>query len=79
LTLRDDADLEPFAVPETTDATGSTVYGQDGYWFAPTVLRAALRGGTWNRGLHAGVFAVSLTIAPGLRYVTVGCRACKSL
>jgi hypothetical protein len=79
LTLRDDADLEPFAVPETTDATGSTVYGQDGYWFNPTVLRAARRGGGWNDGRRAGVFAVTRGIAPGSRSVGIGCRACKSL
>jgi hypothetical protein len=79
LTLRDDADLKPFAVPATTDGTGSQEYGKDGYWFTPTALRAARRGGIWYNGGGAGVFAACLYRAPSVRNVVIGCRAAKSL
>jgi hypothetical protein len=79
LTLRSDANLGPLAIPATSDGTGSTSYGQDGYWFNPTALRAAIRGGGWFGGVRAGVFALVLGSAPSDRFVSRGFRACKSL
>ena len=79
LTLRSDADLAPFAVPATSDGTGAAAYGNDGYWYAATALRAALRGGIWYRGVRAGVFALYLRNAPSNRGVHIGFRACKAL
>jgi hypothetical protein len=79
LTLRSDADLGPLAIPSTSDGTGSTSYGQDGYWFGPAALRAAFRGGLWSSGVRAGVFALNLNHAPSHRFVGLGFRACKSL
>jgi len=79
LTLSADADLAPLAIPATSDATGSATYGNDGYWHAATALRAAGRGGSWNYGVGAGVFALALSYAPSFRHVTIGFRACKSL
>jgi hypothetical protein len=79
LTLRSDADLGPLAIPATSDGTGSASYGQDGYWFNPTALRAAIRGGDWSNGVRAGVFALNLSNAPSYRSVYRGFRACRSL
>ena len=80
LTLRNsDADLKPFAIPATSDATGATKYGTDGYWFDTASLRAAFRGGYWGNGSHAGVFALDLGYAPSYSYSSVGLRCCKAL
>jgi formylglycine-generating enzyme len=79
LTLSSDSDLEPLAIPATSDGTGSDTYGNDGYWFSTSALRAAVRGGTWANGVKAGVFALGLTNAPSDRYARIGFRACKSL
>jgi len=79
LTLRSDADLGPLAIPATSDGTGSTTYSQDGYWFNPTALRAAIRGGYWGIGVRAGVFALDLFNVPSDRGLAMGFRACKSL
>ena len=79
LTFSADADLAPLAIPATTDATGSATCGNDGYWHAATALRAAFRGGSWDNGVRAGVFALLLIYAPSGRAVGGGFRACKSL
>jgi len=79
LTLQSDADLEPLAIPATSDATGSGTYGNDGYWFDDTALRAALRGGYWSGGVRAGVFALTLNGAPGYSLNSIGLRVSKAL
>ena len=80
LTLRDsDADLKPFAIPATADATGSASYGNDGFWHSKAALRAALRGGTFYSGASAGVFALGLDYAPSNSSYAIGFRACKAL
>jgi len=80
LTLRDaDADLKAFAIPLTSDGSGSATYGNDGYWFDKTALRGALRGGDWSSGTYAGVFALTLHDVPTTDYVGIGCRCCKSV
>jgi hypothetical protein len=80
LTLRNtDADLKPFAIPATTDTTGSTTYGNDVYNFNKSALRAALRGGGFANGANAGVFNLSLSAAPSTSGNTLGFRACKAL
>ena len=80
LTLRDaDANLKQFAIPATADATGSDTYGKDGYWFDTTAERAALRGGAFNNGADAGVFALSLSTGPHNTSCNTGWRACKCL
>jgi len=80
LTLRDaDADLKGFAIPATSDGTGSASYGNDGYWFDKSALRAALRGGSFTGGAGAGVFALGLDGAPSVSGCGIGFRACKAL
>jgi len=87
LTLRDaDAWLKGFAVPATSDGSGAAAYGTDGYWFstadpgaAPNNIRTALRGGDWDTGSDAGVFALYLVGAPSASDVSVGFRLGKSL
>lgn len=79
LTLQSDADLEPLAIPATSDSTGSPTYGNDGYWHAATALRAARRGGHWHTGVRAGVFALHLGTAPGASSDNIGLRVAKSL
>lgn len=80
LTLRDaDADLKAYAIPATTDGAGSATYGNDGYWFDKTALRAAFRGGGFGGEASAGVFALHLGDAPSGAGSAVGFRAAKSL
>ena len=80
LTLRNtDADLKAFALPATSDGTGATKYGNDGYWFAPTALRGALRGGRWGGGARAGVFTLYLSDAPSISSSSIGLRVARSL
>jgi len=87
LTLRDsDADLKGFAIPATSDGTGASAYGTDGYWFntayagtAPNNIRTALRGGAWNYGVQAGVFALDLSKPPSYSGASIGFRLAKSL
>lgn len=79
LTLQSSADLAPLAVPATADISGAAAYGNDSYYYDVTALRAALRGGGWNNGVGAGVFALNLNGAPAYRHVYLGCRACKAL
>lgn len=82
LTLRNsDADLKGLALPATSDATGSAIYGKDGYWFnkAGGCTRGAYRGGSFDFGAYAGVFALHLNFAPSYSGYHIGFRACKSL
>ena len=80
LTLRDaDADLKAFAIPATTDAAGAAAYGNDGYWFDPAALRAAIRGGGFSNEAGVGVFALNLSDAPSASYCNHGFRAAKTL
>lgn len=80
LTLRNsDADLKPFAIPATADATGAAAYGTDGYYFDKTALRAAIRGGDFSNGAIAGVFYLNLGSPPSYSYCYIGFRACKAL
>jgi hypothetical protein len=79
LTLRDDEDLGPLALPATADGTGSAIYGNDGFYHDVAELRAALRGGAWSGGSRAGAFALNLNNAPSNRHVYLGFRACKAL
>jgi len=61
LTLRTGDNWTGLAIPATSDGTGSATYGYDGYWFDATDERMALRGGRWNNGAGAGVFALYLS------------------
>lgn len=80
LTLRNnDADLKAFAIPATADATGSAAYGNDGYYFDKTAVRAAVRGGHFDNGASAGVFYLNLGGAPLFSHCGIGFRACKAL
>lgn len=80
LTLRDsDADLNPFAIPATTDGSGAAAYGNDVYYFDKAVLRAALRGGSFHNVADAGVFALNLDRAPSNSDYNLGFRASKAL
>jgi len=81
LTLRDsDADLKGFALPATSDATGSATYGNDGFWFTKTdELHAALRGDHFSSESRAGVFALRLTYEPSNQNQVIGFRAGKAL
>jgi len=80
LTLRNtDANLKAFGLPATSDGTGAAKYGTDGYWFDTGSLRGARRGGSWNNGTRAGVFALSVNGAPSYAYDNVGLRVARSL
>jgi len=80
LTLRDaDADLKHLAIPATSDGTGAAAYGNDGFWFNTGALRAALRGGSWDNGADAGVFALGLNNAPSRSIPSIGFRLRKAL
>lgn len=80
LTLRSaDADLKAFAIPATTDGTGSATYGNDIYYFDKSALRAAFRGGYFGSTASAGVFALYLNDAPSYSICVVGFRAAKAL
>lgn len=78
--LRDaDADLKYFAIPATTDGTGTSGYGNDMYLFNKGAVRAAARGGYFSHAGYAGVFSLQLSYAPLLSHYIVSCRACKAL
>ena len=80
LTLRNsDADLKGFALPATSDAAGSSLYGNDGYYYDKAAVRAALRGGYFNNGAYAGVFALNLGGAPSGSLYNFGFRAAKAI
>ncbi|MEI7425165.1 MAG: hypothetical protein WCK10_03540, partial [Candidatus Staskawiczbacteria bacterium] len=80
LTLRnEDVNLKAFAIPATTDATGSAVYGNDVFYFDKASERAAFWGGDFALGASAGVFYLYLTLAPSFSFSNVGFRACKAL
>jgi hypothetical protein len=80
LTLRNsDADLKPFALPATADATGAAAYGNDIYYFDKSAVRAVFRGGAFHGGADAGVFSLYLSSAPSESDSTVGFRACKAI
>jgi hypothetical protein len=80
LTLRDsDANLKPFALPATADATGAAAYGNDVFYFDNAVLRAAIRGGAVSSAGAAGVFALGVNAAPSSANAYVGFRAGKAL
>ncbi len=78
LTLQAGA-LAPFAIPATTDGTGSATYGNDGYWFDTAALRACLRGGDWANGTYSGVFATALNNVPTNTNVYIGFRLARSV
>jgi hypothetical protein len=80
LTLRNtDADLKALAIPATSDGTGATAYGKDGYWYDNTSLRAALVGGSWVSGANAGVFALDLRVAPSYTIYNIGLLAARAI
>jgi len=87
LTLRDaDASLKGFAIPATADGTGAAAYGTDVFYFntadagtAPNNIRTASRGGDWDDGATAGVFALYLGYAPSLAGSSFGFRCAKAL
>jgi len=80
LSLRNsDADLKAFAIPASSDGTGSAVYGNDGFWFDKAATRAAVFGGNFDSGVRAGVFALYLNAAPSPSNYNIGFRACKAL
>ncbi len=80
LTLEDaDVNLKPFAIPATSDGTGSDTYGKDVYNLDKTAEQAAVRGGAFDSMAGAGVFALALNSSPGTSSYTFGFRACKCL
>lgn len=77
--LNTNADLKAFAIPATSDGTGATAYGKDGYWYDKAALRAALVGGSWATGTIAGVFALYLAYSPTYTYTAFGFRVAKAI
>jgi formylglycine-generating enzyme required for sulfatase activity len=61
-----------------SDATWS-VNGEahDGTGYVNGIPAAALRGGSWDYGTRAGVFALGLTDGPSSRYTGYGARCCR--
>lgn len=67
LTMREGAipntpsmDWSTLGIPATSSSSGSADYGTNGYWFNAEGERLPLRGGSWNNGASAGVFALYL-------------------
>ena len=78
--LRDaDANLKYFAIPATTDGTGTNGYGNDVYYFDKSVLCAAVRGGAFFDAGDAGVFSLYVLVGPSGSSYAISCRACKAL
>lgn len=78
LTIRNsDSDLKYYAVPATSDATGSADYGTDAYWFDTSADRPLQRSSSWMDYNSSGGFAFYLIDNPTYTYVTIGVRACK--
>jgi hypothetical protein len=75
-----DADLKPFAIPESSNAQGNPDLGNDRFWFDKSGgLRAAIRGGYFNYDSYAGVFALYLNYSPSASNYFLGFRASKAL
>ncbi|MBC8248316.1 MAG: polymer-forming cytoskeletal protein [Anaerolineales bacterium] len=74
----DDATLKRYAIPKTSDGTGSASYGTDGFWYDKSAFRAAIRGGHWNHGAQSGVFALGLYNAPSDASTSLSFRACRA-
>jgi len=74
LTLRTGDDWTGLGVCETSDATGSATYGNDGYWLDAAGERLSRRGGHWNIAAVAGVFALNLDNVRTLTSISVGFR-----
>lgn len=82
LTMRDGAipntpsmDWSSLAIPATSSSTGSSDYGNDGYWFNAEDERLPIRGGIWDHGVGAGVFALHLYNARSHVSPFIGFRA----
>jgi hypothetical protein len=60
--------------------TGDTKYGSDGVYFLANSAsgRAVVRGGSWEYGADAGLFAASVYGAPSGSGANVGFRCCSS-
>lgn len=66
---------DALGIPATADATGSSDYGNDGYYFNAEGERVALRGGDWSNGAHAGVFSLLLNHARSYSLNGIGFRS----
>ncbi|MFA5714530.1 MAG: prepilin-type N-terminal cleavage/methylation domain-containing protein [Candidatus Paceibacterota bacterium] len=63
--------------PKNTSLNGSTGAGRIYYQSTYTSERALARGGRWDGGSNAGVFALWLTYSTSGFYATVGCRCAR--
>lgn len=77
LTKRTEATLRPHNIAATSDATGNSAHGYDGYWFTTAGSFVALRGGAWGTGTGSGVFALYFGWTPSDFGTTVGLRVAR--
>lgn len=61
LTLRTGDNFTGLGVTATSDATGSTTYGNVAFYFTASGERMCLRGGYWGVGAKTGVFMSAVT------------------
>ena len=63
--------------PKNKSLNGSTGSGQVYYQSGYTTERAFIRGGGWDNGSHAGVFALNLSGSPAYTYTNIGFRCAR--
>jgi len=68
--------VDQYGIPSATGASSAN-YNEDHFWINAAGRRAFLRGGRWNYGAVAGVFALNLGNAPSASSTGVGFRCCK--
>jgi hypothetical protein len=71
------AEMRAHGIPSNTDATGSSHFGTDGFWFSTSANSEYLpiRGGNWIFGADAGVFALFLGYPRSYVSTSFGFRA----
>lgn len=79
--INNDESLKRYALPGTTNPTGSVEYGNDRFYFTKTgPHKVMLRGGPWNlTDPGGGLFLLNTNVAVTAATNSVGFRACKSL
>ena len=77
LSLMTNAEMRAHGIPSNTDATGSSHFGTDGFWFSTSANSEYLpvRGGGWSYGAYAGVFALLLYAPRSSVSTDIGFRA----
>lgn len=73
-------DVNDKGIPITTNPdTPEDAYFRDYFWLDYTGTRGMLRGGYWNSGSDAGIYAVNVTVAPSFVGNAVGFRCVRNI